>query len=426
MKQTSPSNTNAPGLSPRSDVPYGSNDFRLSPREWLVAGAIAAAAFWLVPIVWQRIEPLEAGPDFRIAYLDSEHGLSEDYWIWQRWCREACRRDDVLVVGDSVVRGYYVYADQTLSHYLTELSGKEPAQGKEFANLGVDQAYPLALAGLLEYYGRALAGKQVLLCYNPLWMKSDEADLKTAKQVGNHSRLIPQFFPRVPSYHEPLEGRLGAVVGRDLPLAAWTNHLRLAYFQSRDFAAWTRAHPYANPLRAITRELPSPYEPPEDAEATPWTTKGIEPYNLSWVDLDGSLQWAAFRRAIEVLQGRGNRVFVLVGPFNEHMLTEPSLAAYEKMKGGVAGWLEDHGIRALRPAGAAQRALRRRQPPPGRRLPAACQGTAGQRGIRAIHDRAMRSCQRRLCPGKTGGLTGPLRRDSLSGAMFQGDCTHDY
>jgi hypothetical protein len=329
------------------DVPYGSNDLRLSPREWLVAGAIAAVACWLVPLAWQRVEPLEAGPDFRIAYLDSEHGLSEDYWTWERWCREACRRDDVLVVGDSVVRGYYVSADQTLSHYLTELSGKETANathGRQFANLGVDQAYPLALTGLIEYYGRAMAGKPVLLVYNPLWMKSDEADLKTAKDVGNHSRLIPQFFPRVPSYHEPLEERLGVVAGRNLPLLGWAAHLRLAYFQSRDFAAWTRNHPYANPLRAITLELPSPYQPPDDAEATPWTAKGIEPYNLPWVDLDGSVQWAAFRRAIAILQGRGDRVFVLVGPFNEYMLTAPSLAAYEKMKGGVAAWLEENRI----------------------------------------------------------------------------------
>ena len=108
------------------------------------------------------------------------------------------------MLGDSVVWGYYVSADQTLSHYLSELSG-----GRRFANLGVDQVHPVAMAGLVEHYGRAMAGKRVLLHYNPLWMSSDERDLETAKEVGNHSRLIPQFFPGIPSYHEPLEGRLG-------------------------------------------------------------------------------------------------------------------------------------------------------------------------------------------------------------------------
>jgi hypothetical protein len=312
---------------------------RLSPREWLVAALVAAAAFWLVPMVWQQIEPFAPGLDYRIPYLDPEHSFSEDYWMYRRWCREACRRDEVLVVGDSVVRGYYVFADQTLSHYLSERSG-----GQRFANLGVDQAHPVALAGLVQYYGRAMAGKPVLLHYNPLWMSSDERDLKTAKEVGNHSRLIPQFLPRIPSYHEPLEGRLGAVVQRNVPFLGWVNHLRLAYFQSNDVAVWTREHPYENPLRAITLELPSPQEPPEDAEAKPWTAKGMESYNSPWVDLSGSVQWAAFRRTVEILQGRGNRVFVLVGPFNEHMLKSASLATYQEMKNGVAAWLGENGI----------------------------------------------------------------------------------
>jgi hypothetical protein len=264
--------------------------------------------------------------------------------MFRRWCGVASRRGEVLVVGDSVVRGYYVSADQTLSHYLSEYSGRE-----RFANLGVDQVHPVAMAGLVEYYGRGMAGNRVFLHYNPLWMSSDERDLnepdlKSEKEVRNHSRLIPQFFPRIPSYHEPLDGRLGAVVQRSVPFLGWVNHLRLAYFQANDIAAWTREHPYENPLRAITLELPSPQEPPEDAVAKPWTDKGMEPYNWSWVDLQGSVQWAAFRRTVEILQGRGNRVFVLVGPFNEHMLEAPSLATYQKMKKGVAAWLEEKRI----------------------------------------------------------------------------------
>ena len=326
--------------SARAEVPFSSNNVRLSPREWLVAGAIAAVAFWLTPLVWQGIEPFEPGPDYRIPYPDSEHSLAEDYWMYLRWCREACREDNILVVGDSVIWGHYVYADQTLSHYLGGLAGDN-----RFRNLGVDGIHPAALEGLVQHYAGDLTGKRVLLFCNPLWMASDERDLKTGREDGfQHPRLIPQFSPRIPCYKEPLEGRLGVVVQRNAGFLGWVNHLRLAYFQSSDFAAWTRDNPYANPLRAITLELPSPHEPPPDAEAEPWTAKGIEPYNPPWVDLETSIQWAAFRRTVRTLQGRGNRVFVLVGPFNEHMLKEPSLAKYRKVQAGIAAWLEASGI----------------------------------------------------------------------------------
>jgi len=320
-------------------VPFSSNNIRLSPREWLVAGAIAAAAVWLTPILWQRVEPFEPGPDYRIPNPDPQHSLGEDYWMYRRWCGETCRQDKILVIGDSVVWGHYVLADQTLPHYLGELAGAE-----RFANLGVDGIHPAALAGLVDHYGRDVIGRRVILFCNPLWMTSPDTDLQTTPEGKlNHPRLIPQFFPRIACYKEPLEGRLGIVVQRSTPFLSWVNHLRLAYFDNSDIAAWTLEHPYANPSRAVTLELPSPHEPPADVEAEPWTKRGIPQYSPPWVDLQTSIQWAAFRRTIKLLEDRGNRVFVLVGPFNEHMLKERSLATYQKMKAGIAAWLEENG-----------------------------------------------------------------------------------
>jgi len=327
--------------SARAEVPFSSNNVRLSPREWLVAGAIAAVAFWLIPLVWQGIEPFEPGPDYRIPSADSARDLKDDYWMYRRWCGEACRRDKILVVGDSAIWGYFVSADQTLPHYLNELAGDN-----RFANLGVNGTHTTALAGLVEYYGRAMAGKRVLLFCNLVWMTSGDADLQTTPEERLlHPRLLPQFSPRIPCYKEPLEVRLGVAVQRSVALLSWTLHLRIAYFESGDLAAWTCEHPYENPLRAITLELPSPQEPPPDAEAEPWLAKkGIQPYNSPGVDPQTSIQWAAFQRTVKTLQDRGNRVFVLVGPFNEHMLTPRSRPTYQKLKSEVAAWLEKEEI----------------------------------------------------------------------------------
>ena len=328
------------GFGPAGPGDFASHNIRLSPREWLVAGAIAAAAIWLIPGLWQRVEPFEPGPDYRIPSADSARDLKDDYWMYRRWCRDACRQQKILVVGDSAIWAYYVSADQSLPHYLNELAGDN-----RFANLGVNGTHTTALAGLVEYYGRAMAGKRVLLFCNLVWMTSTDADLQTTPEERlNHPRLLPQFSPPIPCYKEPLEVRLGVVVQRHVSLLGWTEHLRIAYFDSGDIAAWTRDHPYANPLRAITLELPSPQEPPPDADARPWTDKGVPPYNSPVVDSQRSIQWAAFQRTVKTLQDRGNRLFVLVGPFNEHMLTQRSRPTYQKLKSEVAAWLEEKRI----------------------------------------------------------------------------------
>ncbi len=324
------------------NLPFGSNAIRLSPREWLVAAAILVLAGWMIPAAWQRIEPLDTGPDYRIPFR-----LGEDYWTYARYCREACAAEKTLVVGDSVMWGHYVSTDQTLSHHLNALSGTD-----EFANLGVDGTHPAALAGLVEYYGRSITGRDVILFFNPLWISSDRHDLSTTKEFSfQHPRLVPQFRPWIACYRESLAGRLGAVVERNCGFLGWTNHLRTAYFQNNDIPAWTKEHPYANPVRAVTLSLPSADEPPSPAPvAEPWTTQRIDRYNPRWVDLATSPQWHSFQRTVATLQARKNRVFVLVGPFNEHMLKEPSLTKYRTIKRGIAAWLEAEKIPHFVPA----------------------------------------------------------------------------
>jgi lysophospholipase L1-like esterase len=45
-----------------------------------------------------------------------------------------------------------------------------------------------------------------------------------------------------------------------------------------------------------------------------------------------------------MLQRRGNRVFVVVGPFNEHMLTPENRAIYADRKAAVAAWLAENKV----------------------------------------------------------------------------------
>ena len=66
--------------------------------------------------------------------------------------------------------------------------------------------------------------------------------------------------------------------------------------------------------------------------------------DFQWVDLETSLQWQLFRQAIDLLKERNNTVFVLVGPFNEHMFKQDGIAAYRQMKGEIGTWLRQNNV----------------------------------------------------------------------------------
>lgn len=321
------------------DLRYGSNAVRLSAAQWLVAGAILLAVMLLAPPLWEKAEPFAPGPDYRLPYA-----LSSDYWQYRRYAREAAAADKTLVIGDSVVWGQYVAADQTLSHYLNRETG-----GERFANFGLDGAHPAALAGLVEYYGGDIAGRRVLLHCNLLWTASRKHDLQEHKEFRfNHPALVPQFVPEIPCYTEDRSRRLGIVIERHVPFAAWADHLRVAYLDQKDLAAWTMQHPYENPLEAMRPRLLQTDSPPQH-DGAPWTERGIQRQSFAWVELDGSLQWRCFRRTVEILRERGSAVFVLIGPFNEHMLEDANRPVYAERKRAAEAWLRENGVPCLAP-----------------------------------------------------------------------------
>ena len=56
-------------------------------------------------------------------------------------------------------------------------------------------------------------------------------------------------------------------------------------------------------------------------------------------------QIIAERRAkLSALRARGNAVFVVVGPFNEHMVAEENRATYLKLRGEISQWLKENKI----------------------------------------------------------------------------------
>ncbi|HEV3028752.1 MAG TPA: hypothetical protein VG457_14330 [Planctomycetota bacterium] len=322
-----------------STEPTTSNAFALTSRQWIGLAVFTAALYLLAPVAWRRVEKLETGPDYRIPYE-----LSSDYWLWSRIAERDAASYDTMILGDSVVWGQYVRPEETLSHYLNMHEGAQ-----RYANLGLDGAYPAALVGLIESYGKGIQGKRVLLQCNPLWMSSPMHDLRESEETKlNHLALVPQFSPSIPCYKEEVSRRIGKVVERNVPFNSWTSHLQAAYFGSSNIPRWTLEHPYENPLQAVTGKLP-PSGDELRHEPISWSARGITKQNMPWVDLPGSLQWASFRRAVDVLQKRGNTVMVVVGPFNEHLLTDASREKYAAMKRGIEDWLKERGIPWIAP-----------------------------------------------------------------------------
>jgi hypothetical protein len=324
--------------------PTTSNAFRLTGRQWLGVGLFAVALYVLTPVAWQRAEKLEAGPEYRIPFE-----LNSDYWLWSRVAKQAAATHETLLIGDSVVWGVYVKPGETLSHYLNSLEGRD-----QCANLGVNGKQPVALAGLIEHYGGAIKGKTVLIQCNPLWMSSPKHDLREKEDAGVFGdwELAPQFSPKIPSYKDTVSTKIGKVIDRNIPFHGWTNHLQYVYFGEsgtpRTIPMWTLDNPYGNPLKPVTLTLPPPSEELRK-EPVPWFTNIKNKQDMEWVDLAGSIQWASFQRAVDLLEKRGNKVLVLVGPFNEHLLTDASRVKYSELKRGIEAWLKERKIPYLAP-----------------------------------------------------------------------------
>ncbi len=338
------------------DLPI-THEVRLTLRQWLVALLIVTLIAVALPRAWRHVERFEVGADYRIPYA-----LSNDYWLYDWYLQKtAAVAKPIVVLGDSVVWGEYVKADGTLPHFLNA----EAATPGRFVNAGVNGLFPLALEGLVRDYGTSLHKRKVIVVCNLLWLTSPKADLQAeSDETINHAPLIPQFRPKVPSYQSDAATRIGSVLGRHVSLMGWGNHLQSAYFNQRSVTQWTLAedpdHPrsypnaYRNPLARITCVVPSGHaDDLERGEGSrrhrPWSAEGPRKAAFEWVPLSSSLQWAAFQRTVALLRHGGNDVLVIVAPFNEHMIADPSLGAYRALHAGIVTWLSESRIPYAQP-----------------------------------------------------------------------------
>jgi hypothetical protein len=336
----------APGPAAAKPVPFGVNEVRLDARQWTAAFLIVAAVLMLVPWIWARLERFATGPDYRLPYT-----LSKDYWLYGRRVEQVTGCDKVLLIGDSVVWGEYVAPDGTLSHFLDGQSGAT----NRFVNLGLNGLFPLAQEGLIRYYGRAIRREKVLLQFNFLWLTSPKADLSSEKeQRFNHAGLVPQFAPRIPCYRADANDRLSIVVQRNIPFLQWVAHIQNTCFDQKSVPGWTLAmddgspprclNSCRNPLSQISLIVPSapvddPERGPKSSRHKPWSADGQGGVRHEWVELDASVQWHAFQRLVSELRARGNAVFVVVGPFNEHMLAADNKTTYRRLREETGAWL---------------------------------------------------------------------------------------
>ncbi|MBI5686613.1 MAG: hypothetical protein HZC54_16210 [Verrucomicrobia bacterium] len=338
--------TESPISKPAAEEPFSSNEMRLDARQWLIALAIVMLAMLLTPPLWERIERFDTGPDYRIPY-----SFSKDYQLYSRRLRQVCDPNRVIVLGDSVIWGEYVLRNGTLPHFLD----REAGEPNRFINAGVNGLFPLALEGLIEHYAPSLRGQRVVLHWNALWMTSAKADLSVDEEEPfNHSRLVPQFSPRIPCYKADANERLSALVEQRFGFAAWVGHLQNAYFGQKGILNWTLDNPVGNPLSQLRWRVPSAAlddakRGPKSPRHKPWFAGGSNKTRFDWVASDSSLQWRAFQRLVGILRGRGNDLLVVLGPFNEHLMVEESQHAYRKLRDETAAWLSRNQIPHLAP-----------------------------------------------------------------------------
>ena len=337
------------------DTPFV-NEFRLTAWHWSCLFCIALAGAMFVPQLWKKLEHFVPGPDYRLPY-----NLSKDYWLYERYLRDIADPTKIVLLGDSVVWGEYVLPDGTLSRFLSQEAG----QPNKFVNGGVNGLFPLALEGLVNYYGGALRHRKVLLQCNVLWMSSPKADLRIEKEEKfNHSRLVPQFWPRIPCYKADANERLSAAVERNVAFAGWVNHLQSAYFDDKSIPNWMLQddgsdpphypNSYKNPFSQITLTIPSlPKDDPQRGPASPrhksWAETAKGATQFEWVDPETSLQWGAFQRLVKNLRARGNDVLVIRGPFNEHMIAELNRPAYLRLCQKIDAWFARNQIPHIGP-----------------------------------------------------------------------------
>ena len=310
-------------------IPDNSNGLVLKSKE-LTAVAVAVLLLTLValPYSWRKFRKVEIPRGFRLA-----EELRDDYYGYRLVAGAVCEKYPAVFLGDSVVWGKYVANANTLPELVNRGLGRD-----EIGNLAVDGLHPVALERLLRDHGGDIRGKRVFLYWNPLWMNAPLYDLSGREEFSiNHPRLLPQFDRSLMSYRAKFDDRWSALLEQNVDFCAWLRHFRAAYCANRDvkrvLASGDKLTPYV------------PAEPDRRADGTAsWEKNGIGKQDWPWVKTADSRQYAAFRRVIELLRKRGNKITVVLGTVNPHMQSAGSLERYRALRAEVKADLERSGV----------------------------------------------------------------------------------
>jgi lysophospholipase L1-like esterase len=346
---------------------FGSIPIKLDMKDWIIVLMITLSGALLLPWAFERSEKFTPVADYRVHFEQSN-----DYWALSRWAKTAAEKNNVLFLGDSAIWGLCADNTHTLTAELNRNAGKE-----HFENLGVSALHATALHGLVRYYDTSIRDRQVVLQFAPLWSINKEQDLQDKENMNfSHPKLAPQFGDapiacntlksdvkpderavfahvlgiRIPingSFQLGIEDRLGVTMQRLLPQLMLSDHLISRYLENKPLAEWSLNNPYASPLsqvKTIGLEIPGGPTPHQGDAPTSWTEKKKSRQDYPWVMPSESYQFEHFKKTLALLKERGNQVFVLVGPFNPHILEDGSRARYGMFLKEVDEWLKAGGV----------------------------------------------------------------------------------
>lgn len=292
-----------------------SNAMILSLKEWIATLALVALINGIIYYGWNSWEKFNPGPDHRETCWAEKQS---DYWAYTRWIRYAREHYNVLLLGDSVIWGQEVRNDQTISHYLNEFYGRDIV-----ANLGNDGLFMAGIDGIVKYYGEDLDNANIIVQLSPLWMANLRRDLRPEKKSNyHHPRLIPQFSTRINYYHD-LNTRIGYFIEHYVRVFPFVRHLMANYYDNESISSWMMDNPYKDPFTAITFQA-APVMAESQGESLDWETKKQKVSNEPFVNSSQSIQWGLYVDALKRFQVKNSRVFVMIGPYNQYMLTPES------------------------------------------------------------------------------------------------------
>jgi hypothetical protein len=298
-----------------------SNAMILSFKEWGVTLVLVVLTSGIIYYGWNTWEAFNPCPDYRETCWGEKN---TDYWAHFRWSRVAAQSGNkVFLIGDSVIWGQEVSNDKTISHFLNVNYGKDI-----FANLGIDALYQAAFPGLISYYGKYYSN--VILQFNPHWLRDMDNDLRGKRKRFYHPRLVSQFNSHIQYNDYSLNERLGYKLENYVDLFSLVHHIMVNYYENKSILSWIIANPYRNPFTAITFKA-TPVMAKSQGKGLDWKTKKQKITSETFVDLSESIQWEFFLEALTILRKSGIHFFVLLGPYNTYMLTPESRENFQRI-----------------------------------------------------------------------------------------------